>query len=269
MVVTYVGATSVEFKDDRLKVVQQTRLMNVGSETYVFPEEGTLVRLPEGFLAFQTQEVMTDQHITESKGEGVRVRGSLPPGETTLLWAFDLPITGRTAKFGVDLPWLVFTYRVITDAPEGTTLRVEGMPEPEAHKDKGRRFWVTEIQRRVGNEPFKRVQITLSGIPGPGVGRWVAALLALLAVGAGVWVALRLPDRRATRSSADFEAHKADVLARARALKQQHDAGETGPDYHREQLAALEEELAELLYEQAELKKSTSTASAPRRAVAR
>lgn len=264
MVIMYVGATSVELKDDRLKVVQQTRLMNVGSETYVFPDEGTLIKLPEGFLAFQTQESMTDQHVTEAKGEGLRVRGSLPPGEATILWAFDLPIPGSTAKFGIDLPWLVFTYRVITDAPSGMSVKVEGMPEPELHKDEGRRYWVTEMQRKVGDQPFKRVEITITGIPGLGSARWIATVLALLAIAAGILFARRLPDTRAARTGADFEAHKADVLQRARALKEQHEAGETGPEYHREQLAALTDELAELLYEQAELKKAQPSARSAR-----
>ena len=47
------------------------------------------------------------------------------------------------------------------------------------------------------------------------------------------------------------------------------EAGETGPEYHREQLAALEDELAELLYEQAELKRQSAASAAPRRAAAR
>jgi hypothetical protein len=73
--VLYVGATSVELKDERLKVVQQARLINIGSKTYVFPEKGQLVKLPKGAMAFQAEEIMTDQHVKEAPGEGLRVTG--------------------------------------------------------------------------------------------------------------------------------------------------------------------------------------------------
>jgi hypothetical protein len=253
MLVTYVGATSVELKDDRLKVVQQTRLMNVGKETYVFPEAGSLVPLPKGYLAFQTQDAMTDQRVVDAPGEGARVHGSLPPGETTLLWAFDMPLSGTEARFGIDLPWLVFAYRVITDAPEGMSLRVTDMPEPWLHRDQGRRFWVTETQRHAGDAPFRRVELAITGIPGPGPGRFIATLLALGAIGVGVVVSVQKRGGNAQqRIRTDFDERKRELLARARALQAQQQTGEIGPEYHREQMAELTDELAALLFEQAQ-----------------
>jgi len=253
MLVLYVGATSVELKDDRLKVVQQTRLMNVGRETYVFPEAGTLVPFPKGYLAFQTQDAMTDQRVVEAAGQGARVHGSLPPGEATLLWAFDLPLSGTEARFGIDLPWLVFAYRVITDAPEGMSVRVADMPEPWLHRDEGRRFWVSETQRKVGDPPFRRVELAITGIPGPGPGRFIATLLALGAIGVGVVVSGQKRGGNAQqRIRTDFEERKRELLARARALQEQQLAGEIGPEYHREQMAELTDELAALLFEQAQ-----------------
>jgi hypothetical protein len=253
MLVTYVGATSVELKDDRLKVVQQTRLMNVGRETYVFPEAGTLVPLPKGYLAFQTQDAMTDQRVVDAPGEGARVHGSLPPGEATLLWAFDMPLSGSEAQFGIDLPWLVFAYRVITDAPEGMSLRVKDMPEPWLHRDEGRRFWVTETQRHAGDAPFRRVELAIAGIPGPGPGRFIASLLALGAIGVGVVISVQKRGGTAQqRIRTDFEERKRELLARARVLQEQQQAGEIGPEYHREQMTELMDELAALLFEQAQ-----------------
>jgi hypothetical protein len=264
MVVLYIGATSLELKDERLHVVQQSRLVNLGSATYVFPEGGALVRLPEGFTAVQTQDVMTDQKVVEEKNTGLRVHGSLPPGEVTLLWGFDLPLDGTELKLAVDIPWLTFAYRVIADAPEGMTLEVEGMPEPMVHADGGRRFLVAEMQRRVGDPPFKRLELALHGIPGPGPGRWIAVLLALLAVGGGIALSRRAaPQPRARSDEGALAARRAELLARARELAALRDAGETGPQYHAEQMALLTDELAALLFEEAEQTRAGSgTASA-------
>jgi hypothetical protein len=263
MVVLYLGATSLELKDDRIKVVQEAQLLNIGAETYAFPESGTLVRLPKGFTAMQTQESMTDQHAVEAPHEGLRVHGSLPPGEATMLWGFDLPLAGSGASFAIDLPWITFAYRVICDAPSGMTLAVEGMPEPQLHTDAGRRFLVTETQRKVGDPPFRRLQISLRGMPGPGPERWIAAALAMLALLSGIVLARR--GRRADSSvtSANIEARSAELIERARELHAQREAGEIGPEYHGEQWNALTDELAALLFEQAERKLTTSKGSGP------
>jgi hypothetical protein len=253
MVVLYVGATSVELKDDRIKVVQQSRILNLGGETYVFPKGGTLVKLPAGYLAVQTQESMGDQRVQDDKKEGIRIEGSLPPGETTLLWGFDLPLTGGTSSFEIGLPWVTFAYRVIAEAPEGLKLAVHDMPEPFVQKDAGRSFLITEMQRRVGETPFTKLKITLTGIPGPGSSRWLALAVALGIALAGIIVARRKPAVAAqTKGAAHGKAAvevAPELLARVRALRAEHDAGDIGPEYYREQLSVLVDELAVQLYE--------------------
>jgi hypothetical protein len=258
MVVLYLGATSLELKDERIKVVQEAQLLNIGGATYVFPEAGLLVPLPKGFMAVQTQESMTDQHVVEAKGEGLRVHGSLAPGQASLLWGFDIPLTSSEAVVPLEVPWLMFAYRVIADAPPGMTLEVTGMPEPMMHTDAGRKFWVTETQRKVGDPPLRSLTITLRGIPGPGPSRWIAAALALCAIAAGVVLSRGRQAARATFDRSDFEARKAELLERARELDAQHRAGETGPEYHQEQMTVLTDEVAALLFEQAEATKGSA-----------
>lgn len=252
LIVLYVGATSVELKDDRIHVVQQSRLLNLTDKAYVFPEEGALVRLPDGFKAVQVQETMTDQRVVESE-EGLRVRGSILPGEVTLLWGFDLPLSGTEARFAIDLPWLTFAYRVIADAPEGLSLSVEDMPAPILHADAGRRFLITEVQRKIGDPPFQRLDIALDGIPGPGPGRFIASALALALVIGGVALARRpAPAHTAVSAGTDFEARKQALLDSARQLDALRAAGEIGPQYHEEQMSSIADELAALLFDHAE-----------------
>jgi hypothetical protein len=251
-VVLYVGATSLELKDERLRIVQQARLVNIGSKTYVFPDAGELIRLPKGLMAFQAEEVMTDQHMREEPGEGVRVTGSIPPGEVTLTWGFDMPQTESTAEFSFDMPWITFAYRVLADAAPGLKLEVDGMPAAELHADAGRRFYVTEIVKRVGEPPLRRIHIRLTGIPGPGPMRFVAVGLALLVIGLGV---LSTRQRRPVVAASDdaqrvLANEKEQLLARARELEAEKARGEIGPEFHREAQQQLEEQLAAVLYEQ-------------------
>jgi hypothetical protein len=245
MVVLYIGATSIELKDDRLKVVQQSRLLNLGTQTYVFPDKGAIVKLPPAFTAVITDEVMGDQQIEEAKGEGVRVTGSLPPGETTLMWGFDLPITGAEASFDIGLPWTTFAYRVISDAPPGLTLAVKEMPEPFVQRDSGRSFFITEMQRRVGDTPFRTVSIRLTGIPGPGPERWISLGVALgIAIG-GLWIARRKAPLAAPAGSRRAGAVvPEELLARVRRLDAERASEAIGPEFHREQRQALIDELA-------------------------
>jgi hypothetical protein len=136
------------------------------------------------------------------------------------------------------------------------------MPEPMLHTEGGRRFLVAETQRKVGDEPFKRLVLALHGIPGPGPGRWIAALFALLAVVGGVVLA-----RRSAHAPSALEpdhalaARRAELLARAREIAAQHAAGETGPQYHAEQIALLTDELAAVLFEEAEQTRVSSAVS--------
>jgi hypothetical protein len=266
-VVLYVGATSVELKDERLRIVQQARLVNIGARTYVFPEDGTLLRFPKDALAFQAEEVMTDQHMKEAKGEGMRITGSLPPGEVTLTWGFDVPQTETTAELTFDLPWVTFAYRVLADAAPGMTLQVDEMPAPETHEDRGRRLLVTEIVKRVGEAPLSKVHIQLAGIPGPGPLRFIAVGLALAVLGLGFVVSRQSPVAAPGGNVAtahDLQLEEERLLARATELEAEHARGEIGPEFHKTQLSELEEQLSGVLYEKQRLAQQTQRSNVAR-----
>lgn len=247
-VVLYIGATSIELQDERLKVVQQARLVNVGQRTYVFPERGEQIALPEGFLAFQAQESMTDQRVTQIEGKGLRIEGSLAPGQATLTWGFDLPREGSEASFSIPIPWRAYAYRVLADAAPGMTLEVEGMPAAQVVEHDGHRLLVTEAQAQPNQPMLSRVSVRLSGIPGPGSARWVAAVLALLALVVGLVAAFRrsVPEST-TRSSED---RKRELALAIVALDREHDKGEIGPAFHRDERARLIDELSAVVRDQ-------------------
>jgi hypothetical protein len=263
-VVLYVGATSIEVRDERLKIVQQARLINIGSKTFVFPEGGQLIKLPAGHKAFQTEDLMTDQHLKEEADQGFKISGSIAPGETTLTWGFDVPYDTTKVDLQFDLPWVTFAYRVLADAAPGMTLAVDDMPAPELHDDNGRHFWVSEVVKRVGDPPLRSLKIHVSGIPGPGPTRVIALVVALFVLGGGVWFARRQPPAATAGMGADgvpFEERKADLIAQAARLESERSRDEIGPEYYAQQLADLEERLASLLFEHSQKPASKSKAA--------
>lgn len=241
------GQTMVELRDERLHIIQQARLSNLGAATYLFPEGGTRIRLPEGFTAFQTQPVMTDQRVVELAGEGLRIEGSLPTGQVTLAWAFDLPVTGEEMEIEIPNPFRTFQYRVLATAPPGMSMEVDGMPTPVRFEDQGQPLLGTEVQRSPEQAPLTTIRIRLRGIPGPGPARWVALAIASAFVAFGVVLAVR--GGRTDGGAAYRARRRQELLAEAEALERDFEAGEVGPEHRQSRRAAIVRELAVLLYQ--------------------
>lgn len=263
-VLQLVGQTYVEVRDERLHVVQQAQLANMSPtpQTYVFPEDGLRVALPEGYLAFQTQPVMSDQRVEEIAGFGMRIRGSLPPGRVTLTWAFDVPITGANMDLVFAVPFRTYVYRVITDAPPGMSLEVDPLPPVESFEDEGRRLFGTEIQRRPGDPPFEQLTMRFRGIPGPGPARWVAVGLALGLLALGLALAIFGGGSRARPLAAESLARKKrELLEEAAELEREFARGEIGPQWRQKRRAAIVRELAVLLHQEKAAAQASDTSS--------
>lgn len=234
----------LSLRDERIHVVQQVQLVNVGDHTYVFPEEGKLVELPEGFTAWQWQQVMTDQRLGQTE-EGFRIRGSLPPGRVDLVWAYDIPIEGTDMEIALPLPFPTFAAQVAADAPEGMAIDVQDMPSGEFLGQGEQRIWVTQKRYQNGPSP-SRVTVQLSGIPGPGPLRWVALGAALLLlIGAGLFVFV--PGRRPAATAEALARRRAELLDEAAEVERMFRAEEIGPRYRRRRMDAIVAELASVL----------------------
>jgi hypothetical protein len=257
-----IGQTFVEVREHRLHVVQEMQLANIGEATYVFPSGGLRIPLPEGWLAFQTQPVMTDQHVEELAGVGVAMRGSLPPGRVTLAYAFDLPISGSDMTLRLPMPFRTYIYRVVTEAPEGLSLDVEGMPRAIRFEDEGRPLLGTEVQRSPTDPALDELVIRMRGIPGPGPLRWIALGIALVLVLGGVLaVAFGTP---AVAPTHDLAARRRELLAELAALEDEFAAGEIGPQYRQSQRALIVRSLASILFEEERAKGKQPKASVVR-----
>lgn len=235
----------LELRDTRIHIVQRVQLVNLSSETFVFPEEGKLVELPEGFTAWQWQEVMTDQRLSQVE-EGFRVRGSLPPGRVDLTWAFDMPVSGSEMEIALPVPWRTFGARVEADAPKGMEIEVERMPNPDLHEVGEQRVWLTEKRFRPEETPPTQLRVELSGIPGPGPLRWLALGGAIVLLLAAVLFVFR-PAGRGEGSGAALAQRRDQLVQDAVQLERMFRAEEIGPKYRRRQMDALVAELAAIL----------------------
>ncbi|MFW6051944.1 MAG: carboxypeptidase-like regulatory domain-containing protein [Myxococcota bacterium] len=241
----FMGQTILELRDERLSVTQHAQLMNMGDQTFVFPEQGLPVELPAGFTAFQAQEVMSDQRFQATE-RGFRLHGSIPPGRVQLAWMFDVPVDGSAMELDYPVPFRTYTYRVMTEAVPGLELEVRDMPQVVRRETEAGEVLLTQTRRGPEDPPLERVSIRVAGIPGPGPFRWVAVGGALALAFAGLLLGLR--GARPLESDARArEERKRRLVAEAVELERMHARGEVGPRYRERRMDALLDELAVLL----------------------
>ena len=239
------GRTMVEFNDDRAHVTQEARLANLGGATYVFPEGGLAIGLPPGASAFESRAMMTDQRVSGSD-DGFAISGSLPPGRTTLTWAYNIPLTGQTLTLEQAVPFRTMEYQVITDYIDGMSLEVEGFGVGRVHDGADRRLLVAGVMRRPGDPRIDPLRIHVRGIPGGGPLPFLAVGLGLVLLGLGFILVFRPSDERQVLAKARDERRR-ELLDEIASLEADRRAERVGPTFYTHQRRELTDELAILL----------------------
>jgi hypothetical protein len=244
------GRTMIEFRDDRAHITQDLRLSNLGDSTYVFPEGGMTIRLPEGFKAFETAAVMTDQQLTATD-DGVRITGSIPPGRANLMWAYDVPVDGASLTLQQAVPFPTMEYQVVSDYVDGMTLEVEGFQVARVHEGGDRRFLVAGMMRRPGDPPIDPLRIHIRGIPGGGLLPYLASAIAALFAIWGFAFLMRPVDQ--TQALAKVrDARRVELLDEIANLEAQRASETVGPTFYEHRRRELTDELAIVLRMQSE-----------------
>ena len=237
-----VGRTMVEFREDRVRITQDAQLANLGAETYVFPEGGLALRLPDGFTSFDSRKVMTDQRLAATD-EGLSISGSLPPGRVRLTWAYDVPLTGSTFEIEHPVPFPTMEYHVMSDQVDGMTLEVQGFPVGRVVDGGDRRFMSTRHSRRPNDPPLETVSIVIRGIPhGRAVPLAAVAMASLLAL-LGLSMLWRPSEERAAISRAQNR-RRDELLDEIAKLEREREAEQLGPLYYERRRRELRDELA-------------------------
>jgi hypothetical protein len=248
---TYIGLRGIIFietRDDIFQFQVMMRVLNLGAVTWV-PRDVS-VSLPRGFKAFGAEKGMTDTRFEVDEGRGAKLLGTFTPGQHEVSFRFQVPkVRDPSASFELGLLPHVYEMRVIAAASPTMKLDVSGFEEPRVDQTQnGQRVLVT---RRLFNakEQVSSFSVHLSGLPVPGPGRWIAAVIAALLAASGFGAA---------RGYLNFDAPgklKPDeelVVARELILKElvlverARQAGDLGPRAHTDARRALIDALARL-----------------------
>ncbi len=244
------GRTMIEFRDDRAHISQEARVSNLGDKTYVFPEGGMQIRLPDGFKAVETMEIMTDQQLTATD-DGLDITGSLPPGRANLMWTYDVPVGGSSMTIEQAVPFSTMEYQVVSDYVDGMSLEVEGFQVARVHEGGDRRFLVAGLMRRPGDPPIDPIRIHIRGIPGGGPLPYIASAIALILAILGFYLLSRPGDQRAAVAKVRKD-RQSELLDEIAALEGQRAKEEIGPAFYAQRRRELTDELAIVLRLQSE-----------------
>jgi hypothetical protein len=227
------------------------RVENYGEVSWL-PQNVTFP-LPEGFKALTVRESKADAHFEPDGDAGVKLVGTLAPGQHDLMFRFHLPTEGQpdlAFKFPTSLN--TGMVRVILESSPTMKLEVPGFPEPEETRNQ-------EGQRRlIAGRDFvgekvrapDDIQVKISGIPTPAAGRTVAvALAAAIALGglAQAWTRKRhATPVRSDLSKEDRERASELILEELISLEQAFQQGSIGRKTHEQAKRQLLEAFARL-----------------------
>jgi hypothetical protein len=186
-------------QDDLFVVDVLLRVENYGEVAWV-PDNVTF-RLPDGFKALTVREPKADARFEPNGDEGVKLAGTLTPGQHDLMFRFHLPTDGKSER-SFQFPTSLNTgmVRVILESSPTMKLDVPGFPDAEeSRNNEGQRRLMTG--RDFVNDKVQapeNIEVKISGIPTPPPGKTVAVgLAAALALGG---IAQTLGRRRSTAS---------------------------------------------------------------------
>jgi hypothetical protein len=173
------GFIYVETRADVFQFEVLFRVFNMGMVTWV-PSDDVVMGLPAGFKAFKAGESMSDVRFEESPGRGAKLAGTFSPGQHNVSFRFQLPRDEESsASFRFGLPPHTAEIRFIAEAAPSMELDIDGFEKPQIDVNQnGQRVVVTRHVSQRGQPPLKSFNVVLSGIPTPGSGRWIAALIA-------------------------------------------------------------------------------------------
>jgi hypothetical protein len=227
------------------------RVENYGEITWL--PENVSFPLPEGFKALNVREPKADAHFEANGDEGVKLVGTLAPGQHDLMFRFHLPTDGRSdISFRYPTSFNTGMVRVILESSPTMHLSVTGFPEPEESRNQ-------EGQRRlIAGRDFisdkvrapDDIEVKISGIPTPAPGRSVAVgLAAAIALGGLAQAFVRQRPTNATRSDLskeDRERASELLLEELISLEQAFQQGSIGRKTHEQAKRQLLEAFARL-----------------------
>jgi hypothetical protein len=257
MIVFMRSAMMLSLREDAIQVEQLISVLNMGKVAWLADAP---IRLPAGFKAFNKQDTGEDAHLEQTGSEGATIRGTFPPGQRDLVFSYQVPLEGNaTQSLSLRLPQRTLAARVLAEASRSMGLQVKGFPpaKPTEGRD-GKRLLLTDLAARAQGEA-SALDITLTGLPTQGPGRWIAVALAVAALVAGVSHFVQAPSGLADEDAQrDLAEAREALLGELVALERAHKSGDVGPKTYDRVRASLLDALSRIvsMIESAEPKKA-------------
>ncbi len=240
----------VSLKEDALSVEHTFRMFNIGRTAWVPDTNGAKMLLPAKHKAFNVGDSMADVKFVEGKGDEASLVGTISPGQHEASFRYHVPLAGSERQtVQVSLPPRVGEVRVFSESGKTLGLDVAGFPSAQKQRGgDGRKLWITARQANPGEHGIRTLEITITGLPTPGPGRWIAVLCALSALAiAGAFVARQDQDQGAQDELRNdlVEARDA-LLGEFVTLEKAHRKGDIGPKTYQRLRTALLDALARI-----------------------
>lgn len=244
------GAVYVALREDALVVEQLFSIFNLGEVAWV--PTNIQIKLPEGFKAFTKQDMpgMT-LNVAELSGIGATLKGTVPPGRHDVTFRYQVPLENEEKQtIRIEMPPRVAMARVMAEASRNMGLSVAGFPPAEQTKNReGKRLLMTGKQAPRDEGGVRKLEITISGLPTPGPGRWIAVGLTCSAFfGAAFFLSRRKGDQQIDEDALR-ELHEARdaLLDEIAELTRAHQRGDVGPRTYGRVKNALMDSLARIV----------------------
>lgn len=234
----------VSLREDALSVEHSFRIFNIGKTAWVPDLEGAKMLMPETQKAFNAADAMADLKFVEGKSHDASLVGTITPGQHEASFRYHVPLQGSERQtFHITLPPRVGEVRVFSESGKTLGLDVAGFPTAQKQRgNDGRRVWITARQASPGEHGVRTLDITITGLPTPGPGRWIAVFGAIAALGLmGVYLVKQRDPSTAEDIRGDLQEARDALLGEFVVLEKAHRKGDIGPKtYQRLRIALLD-----------------------------
>ena len=196
-------------QDDLFVVDVLLRVENYGEVSWL--PDNVVFPLPEGFKALTVREPKADARFEPAGDTGVKLVGTLPPGQHDLMFRFHLPTEGKSERiFRFPTSLNTGMVRVVLESSPTMKLEVPGFPEAEESRNQDGQRRLMTGRDFVGDKVRapEDIEVKITGIPTPPAGKMVAVgLAAALALGG---IAQTFGRRRSTVLRSDLSKEDLD-----------------------------------------------------------
>jgi hypothetical protein len=250
----------LEIREDDIAVHHRITVANLGRQAWLAKNDAVRLALPQNAKAFSRSndedEEEWDIRIVERDGQ-LALTGTFAPGQTELMYRYNVPLDGDPEQhLKLPLPPRIVRTSVIVGAGPKMSLDVAGFPEArsgtwmrgERVLQTARDAMASSPQEFLADLSPQLLDVRIGGIPVPGPARWIAIMLAGIAVAGGAYAFTRMKSSTAPRTEEIEELREAQaaLLGEIGRLEKGRVAGDIGPKTYARVREALVDAIARL-----------------------